>query len=79
MVHTLRITDKYNGSVKITIESWVKWMAVDQSGSLWGFSKKPIIALEHAAWLENAQYTLSQFIGNIKPPKDYKQELYTWS
>ena len=76
MANTIKIIDLYRGPIKITVPSWVHWMATDQSGSLWLYGRKPVIALKHKAWLESKGP--SSFAGNIKPPKDYTEELYTW-
>lgn len=77
MADTIRVVDMHMGPVKIPVPSWVRWMATDQSGSLWFYGRKPIVAPEHAAWVESKGH--AQFAAYIRPPKDYKQELYTWS
>jgi len=79
MKQSIKIHDLYDGPVTIEIDTWVRWMTVDQNGSLWAFSTKPICNVKYKAWLESNSTTISDYLGAIRPPKDYKQEIYTWS
>jgi len=76
MLSTIRVIDINQGAITIEVPYWVRWMATDACGSLWFYGRKPLIALEHAAWVESKG--CAQFGAYIRPPKDYKQELYTW-
>ena len=76
-MNTIRVKDLESGSIQIEVPTWVHWMATDESGSLWFYQCKPIVLSEHNAWAESKGN--SQFAAYIRPPKDYKQELYTWS
>lgn len=76
----IRIHDLDRGRIKVRVPNWVRWMAVDKTGALWFYQHKPISSTNYEAWLELAKHTfsLSDLAGFIKPPKDWKQELYTW-
>ncbi len=62
------------------VPDWVKWIAVDKDGECWGFEMKP----EHR---NNCPNTWDNIVNENssaihlytgKPPKDLKDELYTW-
>lgn len=78
-MQTLRITERDLGDIKVNIENWVKWMAIDATGALWGYASKPSQYIPYNAWVEGRKHSHSQFIGLVKPPKNWKNELYTWS
>jgi len=80
MGNTIRIKDIDLGTICVHVPSWVRWMATDDGGALWFFKHKPIISKTHKVWVEsNNLSTPAEFVGFIRPPKDYTQELYTWS
>jgi len=73
---SIRVIDLDEGPIKVLIPSWVHWMATDESGALWFFQYKPELIRNLAAWAPNKGH--ERFAASIRPPKDYKQELYTW-
>lgn len=79
----IRLKDLHLGNRKLIVPKWVKWMATDESGSLWFYRLKPVKAPEHKAWVEkntgNLNHSQVMFAGVIKPPSNWKNELYTWS
>jgi len=81
MKQSITIVDIYDGEISVEVPSWCRWMAVDANGALWFYKRKPTYSSKYDAWLETDTNvaTMSDIAGNIKPPKDWKQELYTWS
>ena len=76
-MQTIKVTDIYQGVIKINVPDWVRWMATDQSGSLWFYALKTTVSINHTAWTNDFGAAIRA--ASIRPPKDYKQELYTWS
>jgi len=80
MKQSIKIVELDDGPITVEIPTWCRWMTVDANGSLWIYSKKPIQHSSYPAWIESEiGNTQSDFLGSIKPPKDWKQEIYTWS
>ncbi len=74
--------DKY--LTGIDVPGWVRWIAVDANGSVWGFSKEPEKCAIGSEW-SNSKWDEEMGIGKCpvhlykgKPPKDFTQELYRW-
>ena len=72
----IKVLDRHRGLITIPVPSWVRWMATDESGSLWFYKNKPTPAIKHKAWVENNG--IAKFAAYIRPPQDWTQELYTW-
>jgi len=72
--------DKYLTGIKVP--DWVKWIAVDKDGSEYGYKFKPHYSRVFGSWTNrHTEYTNPIewcFIGVGKPPKNWKEELYTW-
>lgn len=63
------------------VPSWCKWIAVDKDGDAYGFKNKPVILIKSNLWaLALKEGGLSKFkkLYKDKPPKNWKEELYTW-
>jgi len=61
------------------VPSWCKWIAVDESGRCWGFENKPDTKSSryNGNWdTRNIDKAVELYEG--KPPKNWKDELYTW-
>lgn len=56
---------------------WCKWIAVDENGSCWGFSLKPESFVFMWDSYKLGCESVALYKGN--PPKNWKDELYTWS
>ncbi len=81
MKQTLRINDLTYGSIRVNVPSWTRWMATDKNGNLYAYAHKPIQYAWGDAWIETSSKveTSIRRLGTIQPPKDWTQELYTWS
>ena len=60
-------------TVEIEIPDWVRWIAVDKNGLTEGYSIRP--EPETRWWLSRDE---SVILYRAKPPKNWKDELYTW-
>jgi len=65
--------------VEVVVPDWVNWIAVDENGEVWGWEKEPsqYNCNSHSFW--DAGYGMSSRLYNAPPPKNWKEELYTWS
>ena len=64
--------------VEIVVPEWVNWMTVDSSGFCTGHETKPKqTPYLNGSWFVNERRTCFLYSG--KPPKNWKDELYTWS
>jgi len=66
--------------VELIVPKWVNWMAVDENGQCWMYESKPIANVD--VWfipfnVERKRKFKKLYEG--KPPKNWKEELYTWS
>ena len=60
---------------------WVKWVAIDFDGELWGYSHKPHVSIEDAEWLptesnvhNREEWTIKDF-PEIPEDIDWKETL----
>jgi len=60
--------------VEVIVPDWVNWIAVDKSGRGFGYIRRPAKGCE--MWV-NGEGFVCLYQGN--PPKNWKDELYTWS
>ena len=64
-----------------TVPSWVRWIAVDEDGKCWGYEVEPRLPfISINEWLLNPGKNGGRFVKLYegKPPKNWKEELYTW-
>lgn len=61
--------------VEIVIPEWIRWIAVDKNGDVFGYDEKPR-RVENKEWYAECRLT-KLYSGS--PPKNWKDELYTWS
>ncbi len=59
------------------VPDWCKWIAVEQSGVCFAFSKEPFVS-HIFAFLGAAPFSKGKFLYKGAPPKNWKEELYTW-
>lgn len=64
--------------VEIVIPDWVNWIAVDKDGSVWGYETEPR-AIQFGQWDTLSGLSIEEILYRTKPPKNWKDELYTWS
>ena len=62
-------------TVEIEIPNWVNWIAVDKDGSVFGYLIEPYKVLK-GRWWGSSEDNEKLYRG--KPPKNWKDELYTW-
>jgi len=60
---------------EVVVPDWVNWMAADKSGQVWAYRNKPYISRHDNYWSCNGR---NERIYNGKPPKNFRDELYTW-
>jgi len=66
-------------NVNIVVPDWVNWIAVDKNGDCYGFNMKPNNIDASNEWGDYGNISLEfvrLYMG--KPPKNWKDELYTW-
>ena len=63
--------------VEIEIPDWVNWMAVDKSGDVYGYEFEPSLKMNGQMWDHVKGNLYNLYTG--EPPKNWKDELYTWS
>ena len=62
------------------VPSWCKWIAVDFDGSCWAFTAKPeSIRYYKGEWWPKTNAGKQVKLYEGKPPKNWKDELYTWA
>ena len=61
--------------VEIEVPEWVNWIAVDYDGEVWAFAKKP--RCMDSWWSGKSGRSIALYLGSA--PKNWKDELYTWS
>jgi len=62
---------------EIVVPDWVNWIAVDSDGDAWGYSAEPFRSKSlQGVW--NIYRADSVMLYSGKPPKNFKDELYTW-
>ncbi len=60
------------------VSKWCRWIAVDKNGECWEFSGKPLAFSAFEIW-NNTQPIKYRLLYKGEPPKNWKEELYTWS
>ncbi len=60
------------------VSRWCKWIAVDKDGACWEYPTKPVIYCESGVWSLPTLYLKVRFLYKGEPPKNWKDELYTW-
>lgn len=60
------------------VPKWCNWIAVDQDGCCWAFSREPSTGVSSFPYKWDNWFGEAERLYNGKPPKDWKQELYTW-
>ena len=64
-------------TVEIVVPDWVNWIAVDENGVVYGYEEKPRHSeFFHGEWIIDSGDMCELYKG--KPPKNWKDELYTW-
>ena len=64
---------------EIVIPDWVNWIAVDKDGAVFGFAVEPACRSSVWDYAEADEWDLDcAEIYKGKPPKNWKDELYTW-
>ena len=70
------MTDTINAEV--VIPEWTNWIAVDKCGQVYAYEHKPILGSYHDSWMNTTGHNTELLYDGV-PPKDYKQELYTYA
>ncbi len=60
------------------VPDWVRWIAVDKNGECWGFENKPKISLGFPSMWDVYMAGNTSKLYHGEPPKDWRDELYTW-
>lgn len=58
------------------VPSWCKWIAVDDNGAEWAYDSEPSHNNGYMVWVNDGDRARLLYYG--KPPKNWKEELYTW-
>ena len=67
-------------TAEIEIPDWVRWIAVDKDGTTYAYENKPTKRLGDCYWGHKwPKFGNMKFLYTEKPPKNWKEELYTWS
>lgn len=61
----------------VDVPYWVNWMAVDDDGDCFGYENKPSLSMADHWWGNRSGRYVRLYSGNT--PKNWKDELYTWS
>ena len=62
----------------VDVPDWVNWMAVDADGDCFGYENKPTTSMADHWWGQKSEGRYERlYSGNT--PKNWKDELYTWS
>ena len=70
--------NKIKVEIEVIIPEWTNWIATDKNGSVFSYEKKPVRGRDE--WDHcYPDYGNMQFLYRDKPPKNWKDELYTWS
>ncbi len=59
------------------VSSWCKWIAVDKDGKCWEYPTKPFASSIFSIW-GAASFSKGKILYKGAPPKNWKDELYTW-
>lgn len=65
--------------VEVVVPDWVNWIAVDENGGVWYYANLP-----NNNWFTDAvewsvKFGKCDLAYTCPPPKNWKEELYTWS
>ena len=60
------------------VPKWCKWIAVDPDGGCHAYRVKPRHGVIFSEWIIFDGYSSHKFLYRGKPPKNWKDELYTW-
>ncbi len=61
----------------IEIPEEVNWIAGDENGKVWGYECEPEQNKKIFSWVSSSGHAWMLYEG--RPPKNWKDELYTWS
>lgn len=68
---------KLKVEIEVNIPIWTNWIAVDESGDVYAYENEP--RKEYDSWDVNLKkHGELKFLYKDKPPKNWKDELYTW-
>lgn len=57
--------------LELTVENWVKFLAIDYNGEMWGYDRAPYI-LDDFNWIVDESDALCKYYGHIKLKADWK-------
>lgn len=60
---------------EVAVPDWANWIAVDKDGTCYAFADKPV---KRARVWDVSGFSASRILYRGKPPKNWKEELYTW-
>ena len=60
------------------VPKWCKWIAVDKDGECWAFENKPATNTVYKCVWDTCFSDEAVRLYKGKPPKNWKDELYTW-
>jgi hypothetical protein len=60
------------------VPDWCKWIAVDKDGECLAYSAKPVNMTDPPLWVPKHTGVMFETLYKGKPPKNWKDELYTW-
>ncbi len=59
------------------VSDWCKWIAVDKDGACWEYSGMPFLGRTSSVWSDR-YHSKAKLLYRGAPPKNWKNELYTW-